>query len=546
MKFIQFKSIVIGALFSIAIQQVECAEVFGRSVTPDFIGEKLTGELRDVGPNEMDLTLKPQVSLPELIKPLRGSCSRTFDPNHPAQRIGLNFTAATVSNAPQTDVIPPNQTGWVGDKQYILMSYGVIRSFDKNTGLPDHVLNTDSASFFNGTAQDVRIEYDRFAKRWYMTAQILDEVTDLQTLVLAVSSDSIITNSTVWSFYVFSNAQVAPIGTVGTNFLDYNQLAVDKNAVYISLDIFTNTDVFVGTSALVIEKKSLLKGHPHVTVFAGLLPGPAASAEFTPPADNFDKHAEFGYLIHASLSDNALLYLYRIQNPGSAFPSIFGPISIAVPPYSQPSSAPHKGNLYEPLFNLQTGLFGGLMAPHVRDHQLFACHPIQVNSAGEGTSTGDRVGVRWYQLDLTGDSSGRGRGNELVDTVPILIQSGTLFDPAAVDPNFYYIPSIMTNRKLDMVIAATVSSNTMYVNAVYAGRHKSDPPGLLRFPVLLTKNIAYTYNFGSNRWGDESGLSPDPVDDIDMWATSEWAAVQNGWGMQVTQLKRVRPRPKGL
>jgi hypothetical protein len=38
------------------------------------------------------------------------------------------------------------------------------------------------------------------------------------------------------------------------------------------------------------------------------------------------------------------------------------------------------------------------------------------------------------------------------------------------------------------------------------------------------------------RWGDLSSLCPDPINDLDIWATQEFAAVQNGWGVQATKL----------
>ena len=58
----------------------------------------------------------------------------------PAQTIGLNFTAATVGNVLNGVGFNPNQSGWVGPEQYILMSYNIIRSFNKFTGQPDGIL----------------------------------------------------------------------------------------------------------------------------------------------------------------------------------------------------------------------------------------------------------------------------------------------------------------------------------------------------------------------------------------------------------------------
>lgn len=548
--------IVIGAsLFAENIAPVT-NEWAGKRISAQYQGFRTTDEMNQANNPDVlnnigiDLQVRPIPPQSKKITlfPLQLGSSHAPSTN-PVQLVGLNFTASTFANAPQTNIIPLNATGWVGTEQFILMSYQYMRSFNKKTGLPDGILHTDAASFFGGSASDVRIEYDRFSRRWYTTAEIGN------SLVLAVSRDSEIKNSTKWDFFTFSNAEIIPqISPPGSGFLDYNQLAIDQKAVYISMDAFDSSGFFVGTSALVIQKSSLLEGDPHVTVFPGLVPESYLLGEFTPPADNFDEHPKFGYLIHASNqgypSGNAYtqLYLYRIIKPGSNDPSLAGPFPISVPSYSESANAPHLGNLYGSRGFLQTGLFGGLMAPHVRDKQLFACHPIQVDSSGTGTPSGDRVGVRWYQIDLTGDTSGKGRGYEQSNTAPVLVQSGTLFDSSnTTTPLFYYISSIMTNKKQNIVISATVSGANALTNIVFSGRLKRDPKGTLRTPVYLTNNTSNVYNFGplvdptngniGQRWGDESSLSPDPCNDLDIWSTGEWAAVQNGWGVQVSQLK---------
>ena len=83
-----------------------------------------------------------------------------------------------------------------------------------------------------------------------------------------------------------------------------------------------------------------------------------------------------------------------------------------------------------------------LQAPHVRNKQLYACHSIQIDSTGTGNPTGDRVGIRWYQFDLTGDPTGNGCGTETETTCPVLVQWGTIYDSAASNPN------LMTSQRL--------------------------------------------------------------------------------------------------
>lgn len=541
----------------------------GLNVQMEFSGVKTTSEINRKSRSNVDNLCTPYQPLHQALCQINGSSSSSGSDHHhhhhhhhhkPPQKIGLSFTATTVSTAPQTDVIPLNPTGWVGDRQYILMSYQDIRSFDKKTGRPDGALETDAASFFNFSANDVRIEYDRFSKRWFFSAEAPNPdnlITNVPgELYLVFSNDSVITDHTKWFFYRFPNAQIIPqITPLGSGSIDYHQLAIDQKAVYLSMDTFDGENNFLGTTALIVEKSSLLAGNPIVTAFPGLLPGPDPGiAEFLPPADNFDEDPHFAYFIHASSSsypsDIAYdqLFLYRIARPGSHKPALFGPVAVTVPSYAPAANAPHQGNLFGSSGFLQTGLFGGLMAPHIRDHQLFACHAIQVDNTGTGAPDGDRVAVRWYQLDLTGDGSGRGRHHESLDTVPALVQVGTLFDARDTpNPKFYYVPSIMTNKRHDLVISGTVSGADNFTNAFFAGRSKHDPQGTLHRPVLTTHNISNSYNFGplanpsnaniGQRWGDESGLAPDPVNDLDLWSTGQWAAVPNGWGIQVTQLK---------
>ncbi len=472
-----------------------------------------------------------------------------------AQTIGINITAATVGNVQDPLVIPPNLNGWVGPQQYILMTYNIMRSFDKTTGQPDGMLNIDADSFFGVQSNDVRIDYDRFSQRWFFSCEGINPTTGLSSaLVLVVSSSAIIDTNTTWTTYVFSNAQMIPqLRPQGSGALDYQQLAIDQNSVYIAVDAFDRNGDFYNTSALVIQKSSINANALVAKVFTGIAPGSNANlvSGFTPPADNFDTNPTFGYLVNAtnlqypSGNTYTQLYLYRINNPGSTNPTVGHMVTIPVPAYTDPANAPYAGNLFGSSAFLQTS-FAKLNAPHVRNHQLFVCHNIQVDITGAGNPSGDRVGTRWYQFDLTGDSTGQGGGTETTTTLPALVQWGTLHDSASTsNPLFYFNPSIMTNKNGDMVIGCTISGATASPNAAYAGRAAADPLGTLRTPVLVTSS-SFSYNYGpfvnssdgniGQRWGDLSSMSPDPVDDLDIWSTQEFAAVQNGWGVQVTQL----------
>lgn len=471
----------------------------------------------------------------------RASSNTIFD-------IAMDFNAATAGDTVSAISIPQNLNGWVGAEQYILMSYGAVRSFNKTTGQRDNVLNIDASSFFNVGAADVRIDYDRFSQRWITYCEAFTPDGVATDLVICISADAVITPYTRWYKYTIPASVVNPGNPDGT--IDYGQLAVDQNAIYIGINAFSDPDgtVFVGSSAVVIQKSSVINGGTAVyTVFPGLLGN--INSQYLPPADNFTPNPTYGYFINAVVDYNNApptgsnqLALYRISDAGSTTPTITGPIFITVPSFGYADVAPHLGNLYGIDGGLQSG--NALMwAPHVRGNYLFCAHDIQVNQAGVGEDVadgGDRIAVRWYQFDLTAG------GVEAPNTVPTLVQSGTLFDDAASDPRFYFNASIMTNKNLDLVISSTVSGNLDYTNVIYAARKATDPLGTLRDPVYITQ-AENPYNFGplaeinvgavlGQRWGDESSLSPDPINDLDLWNTQEYATTNNAWAINVSKL----------
>lgn len=581
----------IASLFSLSVEGLE-----GKKIAATYKGSKITGELAPSAEFFSEILInndfKESLDLTTLAQEMLINEKSPHQSTDSIFKVRQNFTAMTLSNAPQTSVIPLNPIGAVGEKQYILMTYQSLRSFDRKTGKPDQVLDTDASSFFGCSANDVRIDYDRFSKRWFASCEETLPSGLTSSIFLAVSNGSVITKQTRWDIYQFPSSIVAP-NIAPANFagLDYSQLAVDQYNVYINVDVFSLDGSVGGSNALVISKSLLFAETPPlppiVTVFSILPVGNTPTidtfsetsfSEFTPPADNFDINPRFGYYANAGTNQYPtvntvtgdpqlgitfdFISFYRVIKPSSLTPSLTDEIVVQVPPYTPAQNAPHKGNLYTYSYgftdleqvagNLQTSIFSGLVATHVRNKQLYACHNIQVNSDGEGDPNGDRVGVRWYQFDLTGDRHGKGNGHETAYTTPALVQYGTLYDPnpATSSPKFYFNPSIMTNKRHDLVIEATVSSVTEYTNVVVAARKKRDDKGTLRSPIYLTHNTSNPYNYGpllnpsnanlGQRWGDESSLNPDPVHDLNIWSTGQWAAVNNGYGIRATELKPVK------
>jgi hypothetical protein len=475
-------------------------------------------------------------------------------------QVGTQFMAATVENVGGFYRSQPNCNGAVGPTQYIELTNQNIRSFNKETGEPDGVLNIDPANFFGTPIADAMLTYDRWGQRWIMTADYQDVYdffgsSPLYVVTMAWSDGPIITKETKWSFHFFTTTELSAPG----EFIDSPKLSTDADAVHLNGDIFNNiTEEFLGVTAIVIPQSSFKEGNPfQFTAFPGLFTAAeypvVGGLAFAPSPDNYDPDPEFGYIIVSPSYEVPGYFTYtnflmlRILNQGTDHPTLYpsaaNPISLAAPLYTDVGFVPHKGNLYGENGLLQnfTGLDFGM--PHIRHKQLYFVISGLVDATGTGTLSGDRSAILWYQYDLTGDPSGQGKGIETESTVPALVQSGVIFDPTVTStPINYWNGALMTDKDNNITIIGNSAGEDDYIQAFYTGRQAHDPQGTLRPLTQFTDNSA-SYNFGTleptdpngERWGDYQSLKPDPCNDRDLWATSQLVAFQDGWGILATQ-----------
>ena len=302
-------------------------------------------------------------------------------------------------------------------------------------------------------------------------------------------------------------------------FADYPTLGVDANALYIGVNVFSGTGSFSNTTAFVVNKNSITGTGPIVvTPFRSLI---GTDGPFTPQGvDNYDPAADKGYFIGVSNAAFGRLILLRVSNPG-AIPSLSGNIAITVPSTYYPLPVPQLNNTSK-LDALDDRLF----AAHLRNGSLWTAHNIAVDSSGVGKPSGDRDGSRWYEITN-------------LPTTPSLRQSGTVFDSAASNPRFAWIPSIMVTGQGHAALGFSTAGATHYADAATVGRLANDALGSTQTPLLYTSSShAYNPNDGSapHRWGDYSYTSVDPGDDMTMWTIQEFCNATNSYGVQVVKL----------
>jgi hypothetical protein len=452
------------------------------------------------------------------------------------QVLGANFPTITSSESPY---IPPDCGADVGPTQVLIHLNGRIKVFNKAGVLG--ALNAADTVFWSSVrggqgVSDPHIRYDRLTKRWILV--IINTASTNNRVMIAVSSDSVITGTGSFTFFQFAHNAVGGGTSDNNGFADYPTLGVDANALYIGVNVFNaaGTSV-VGTTAFVVRKSALLTGSLVVTAFRQLTNGNGTTGfgPWTPQGcDNDDPAATEGYFIGVDFVNYGTLDIRRISSPGGT-PTISGNIQLTVPTTYAPILQPHLGeaNANRKLDALDDRLF----AAQVKKDKLtgvtslWTAHNISVNTSGVATTVaGTRNASRWYQIGtLTG--------------TPTLLQSGTLFDAAASNPRGYWIPTVAMSGQGHMALGSSYAGLLDHAGVAVAGRLSSDPLGTIQSPTLaLVSTTSYNVeNTDGQRWGDYSSTVVDPSDDMTFWTFQEYCDAANSWGMRAVQLRAPLP-----
>ena len=411
------------------------------------------------------------------------------------QTLGVNFLGANLAD---TNTFPPDTMGAAGPSQFLVGVNSRLRSFDKATGLADGGVNADLDVFFASVrnsepTSEPRVRYDRLSGRWFVTAITFSDTLSNNRVLVAVSSSETISIGTIWTFYYFEHDLDLPSGDTNL-FLDYPTLGVDANGLVIGGNLFDTTGVYQGTSVHVVRKSQVLSGAGgnlvvggSVVAYRNLTGTPGGPGPYSPQGvDNLSAAAPteswvIGVNNELPVTNELVLRTITFSATGAWPPSsISANLVLSVPATALPLTVPHLGNTGGADGQLDA-LDDRLFDAKLRDGHVWTAHNIAVDATGAGSDAGDRDGARWYEIDVTGGS-------------PALVQSGTLFDPAATNPRFYWIPSIMVSGQGHAAIGASAAGATQHINGVTAGRFASDPAGELQAPLLFT--------------GEQHGLQP--------------------------------------
>ena len=386
---------------------------------------------------------------------------------------------------------PPDTIGDVGPNHYIQMVNATKVAIHNKTGAllrPRFDLGTLWPSGpCTANAGDPVPVYDEIANRW-----LLSQFATPNHLCFAISQ----TANPLGSYHLYTF-------NVGS-FPDYFKVGVWPNGYYVSANESTYT-------AYAFDRAKMLAGDPTAgfVKFTG-------QTNFLLPADVDGPTRPTGGGLFYTFKDGAFhggsdrIELFRLTpnfvSPASSSFTLLKTFSVT--PFTYTVCGFFLFNCIRQQGTTQRVDAVSEWPMHRFAYRRFPDRQSLVGNFTVGGGTGETgAAIRWFELRNLG-------------TTPAgwtLFQQGTQ-DQGGVHDRF--MGSIAMDEDGNIALGYSVSSSTMFPAIRYATRQPGDPPGTLEPEKTL--KVGNGSQTGSNRWGDYSAMSVDPVTDCQFWYTNEY------------------------
>ncbi len=346
----------------------------------------------------------------------------------------------------------------------------------------------------NNGAGDPVVLYDQLANRWLISQFAGVSVPTDECIAVSTTSDA----TGTWNRYGFH---------LGTDFFDYPHLGVWPDAYYMSMNVFNSSGTaFLGPQPFAFNRAAMLAGSPATFVTTrnssvfnsandAMLPADLDGSTAPPAA------APNPFLMSGTAS-TWKLWRYHVDfaTPANSTFTLGGNLTPA--PYGvlcpvSRSCVPQLGT--------SAGLDGiGDRGMFRLAYRNFGDHEALVGN--QTVSSGGVAGIRWYEI------------NHATAGTPGFTQQST-YQP---DTTWRWMGSAAMDQSGDLAIGFSASSASINPQIRYAGRLASDPANTLAQGEAHVFDGTGSQTGTSNRWGDYSDLTIDPVDDCTFWYTNEY------------------------
>ena len=429
----------------------------------------------------------------------------------PAAKISVNMVASFDGIASNGWAVP-DTNGAAGATQFVEWVNARFAVYNKSgQRIYGPAAGTSLWAGFGGACQnnnggDPIAQYDKLADRWVMTQHATPSGPNYQCVAVSATSDA--TGS--YHRYAF----VMPSGL----YPDYPKLAVWPDAYYLSVNLQDPKSNFTTVGALVcaLNRNAMLNGSNASSVcfqtgsaHTSLLPSDFDGTVLPPSGSP-------NYFL--GLDSNSLdLWQFHVDFQTPSNSSFTGPTKISVASFRKACNGgvciPQLG-----VSQLLDSLGDRLM--YRLAYRNFGDHESMVITHSVNPPTGASAGVRWYEIRDPGG-------------VPTIHQQGT-FSPDSVSR---WMGSIAMDKAGNIAVGYSVSSGSINPGIRLTGRVPTDTLGTLEAEQSVIRGTGS--QSGSNRWGDYSSMSVDPVDDCTFWYSNQYLKTtgSKNWSTRIYAFK---------
>jgi hypothetical protein len=414
------------------------------------------------------------------------------------------------------NVAPPDTNGSVGSTQFVEIVNLAYAVYDKTSGkvlLKPTSIDTIWHGF-GGLCQNINggdpiVLWDKLAQRWLVTQLSYTSDFSKDFVCVAVSASADATGSFHRYAYNFHGVLT-----------DYPKYGVWPDAYYFSGNVN-------GAEPCAFDRKAMIAGSRAAMIciapnpnYHSFLPSDLDGATL-PPA------GAPNHYVDVSNSTNQLAeFDFHVDFANPKKSKFTGPNLITVPTYTfacgglgncipQPSPGVTLEAISDRLmFRLAYRNFG--------DHESLVLN----HTALPGKHSTASAAVRWYELRATPSGSKFSH-----------YQSGT-FQHRTTS---LWMGSVAMDKLGDIGMGMSASSNTVKPGVWYTGRLSTDLLGKMETPTIAMKGTAV--QIGTQRWGDYSSMSVDPVDDCTFWYSQQYYNKKHGgassgdWSTRITAFR---------
>ncbi len=408
----------------------------------------------------------------------------------------------------------PDTNGAVGSTQFVEITNFDYAVYDKSGNVVLAPTNTTTIfQGFGGNCEntdpgDPVVIWDKIANRWLVS--YFNYESNL-TLCIAVSTSADATGT--YNRYQYVYGGILP---------DYPKYAVWPDAYY-------GTSNLNGGNAepCAYDRNAMLSGNTAASVcftpanVSSLLPSDLDGT--TAPPNGAPNH----YLQLGNSSNLLQEYDFHVDFTNTKKSTFTGPNNIQVPTFAEAcggfSSCIPQPSPGEQVEGLGDRLMFRLAYRNFGDHEAL----VTAHNVNPGKNSTALSAMRWYELRATPAGS------------PFaLYQSGTYQNSTSS----LWMGSAAMDKQGNIALGMSASGSAKDPSVWYTGRLASDPLGKMEAPTVAAKGSAVETG-DSQRWGDYSSMSIDPVDDCTFWYSQMYynkkygGKVSGDWDTRIVAFK---------